>query len=214
MVFENISFDKQLQLKKLNYSVSNKCITSPFRIVYAGDINYERHIEKLLKAFVNLEKDYELHIVGEGLDFLRLKNYISSLDSQKARRILIYGRVPRSQLIDIYAICHVGFVGYPNVGLNNINCASNKIYEYLEGGLIVLASDNPPLERVVSKLSVGLIVKEMETDSISTQIEFIKENYNEFIENVRITDFTEVVRQIDLEYSLNLKYFNITDGRT
>jgi glycosyltransferase involved in cell wall biosynthesis len=45
---------------------------------------------------------------------------------------------------------------YPFVGLNNINCAPNKVFEYAHAGLPIVATSQPPLETLLTRYNVGL----------------------------------------------------------
>ena len=61
-------------------------------------------------------------------------------------------------LPEIMQACDVGIVCYSSNGLNNVYCASNKIFEYAQAGLPVVSTCQPPLRSLVERYGTGVLV--------------------------------------------------------
>jgi glycosyltransferase involved in cell wall biosynthesis len=123
--------------------------------IYQGDVSLERGLGVLIDAFDFLPKDYRLLIVGGGsdVDIVRTK----AQQAAARERINVLGRVPRDDLFDILRMCDVGVVTYSFVGFNNMYCAPNKVFEYAQGGIPVVATGQPPLKELVGESGIGCI---------------------------------------------------------
>ena len=73
----------------------------------------------------------------------------------------------------ILSRCDIGFVHYPVDILNNIYCASNKIYEYASVGLPILANENPTVKEILDGAHIGLATKDF-TEGLRQLIDAFK----------------------------------------
>ncbi len=91
--------------------------------------------------------------MGDGPDLLHLQDLAAEVTRQG--RFAVLGRVPNHLLPAITAQADVGIVTYPYEGLNNIYCSPNKIFEYAQAGLPVVATEQPPLKEMVESYGIG-----------------------------------------------------------
>ncbi len=157
-------------------------------VIYQGDVSLSRGIGRFVKAFSYLGPEYRIVIVGGGQDLGRIKELGQSLESEG--RLVTLGRVEHKTLPAITAIADVGIVTYPFQGLNNIYCASNKIFEYAQAGLPLVATDQLPLRRLVEKYGIGKLIGEHDgAEKVANAIREVAENKNEYVKNlVRLLD--------------------------
>jgi len=125
-------------------------------LVYQGDINLERGIKPFMMAMQHTDRRFKLLFIGGGPDLNYIKRFV--IDKQLNEKILILGKIPRDHLHLILTSCDIGIVTYPFQGLNNIYCASNKIFEYAQAGLSVLATCQPPLRSIIEKYKLGILL--------------------------------------------------------
>jgi len=152
-------------------------------VIYQGDVSLSRGIGRFVKAFSYLGPEYRIVIVGGGQDLERIKELGQSLESEG--RLVTLGRVEHKALPAITAIADVGIVTYPFQGLNNIYCASNKIFEYAQAGLPVVATDQPPLRRLVENYGIGKLIGEHDgAEKVANAIREVAENKNEYVKNL------------------------------
>jgi glycosyltransferase involved in cell wall biosynthesis len=122
--------------------------------VYQGAISMKRGLGRLLEAMPFLPHTIRMVIVGGGPDALAVAQEVARLGIEE--RVTVLGAVPRDRLHSILCACDVGLMCYPFVGLNNINCAPNKVFEYAHAGLPIVATSQPPLETLLTRYNVGL----------------------------------------------------------
>jgi glycosyltransferase involved in cell wall biosynthesis len=140
----------RLRYPALQRRAPNECLC-----VYQGDVDLDRGLDALLKAAPLLPEDYRIVIVGGGPDVERIRS--ESQQSAGGARIDLLGKVPRQDLFDILRLCDIGVVTYSFNGLNNIYCAPNKVFEYAQAGLPIVATGQPPLEDLVADSGIGRI---------------------------------------------------------
>jgi len=126
------------------------------RLLYQGDLNLRRGIGRFIQALQHLPARYALVLAGDGPDAGRIGKLIADLGLENRVRCL--GRVANEHLHLLTRQCHIGIVTYPYSGLNNIHCASNKVFEYTQCGLPVLSTDQPPLRAMVDTYGIGELV--------------------------------------------------------
>ena len=114
-----------------------------FTIVYEGAITFNRHLKKLVDAIEFLPEDFMVTFIGDGPDFDHLKAIVA--EHPHKNRINCLGRVKNTEILPLLSKCHLGFVGYPMEGLNNIYCSPNKIYEYPAAGLPFISTNQSPI---------------------------------------------------------------------
>ena len=122
-------------------------------IVYAGVVNRSRKIDELVDAVGANADTCKLLIVGGG-DFLEGLKLHASKYPNLTRRFT--GKVPYKALGAILSKCDAGFIYYPCNSLNNIYCASNKIYEYASVCLPIISNENPTIKGELEKYKIGV----------------------------------------------------------
>jgi glycosyltransferase involved in cell wall biosynthesis len=126
------------------------------RILYQGALIARRGLGHLIEAVALLPQDCELVVIGSGPDREMLQQ--AARDSEAADRILFLDSVPWDKLHGVMALADIGIVMYPSRGMNNLYCASNKIFEYAQAGLAIVATDQPPLRAAVKQYGIGVTV--------------------------------------------------------
>jgi len=138
-------------------------------VVYQGDMNiHSRCLDNLLRAFVGLQDKCILIMAGDGPDLDHLQKLSDVLELQGY--VFFTGKLPKGHLMTIMRAASVGVVIYSNKETNNLLCTPNKIHEYVQAGLAVVASNQPPLVQMLGVCSIGEIFVPEESDSIRRAI--------------------------------------------
>ena len=122
-------------------------------LLYQGDVSLARGLGRFVEVLDRLPENYRITIVGDGPDLERLKTMAAR--HTKTGRFAALGRVANDTLPAITVHGDIGIVTYPHEGLNNIYCAPNKVFEYAQAGLAIIASDQPPLRKLFRKSNVN-----------------------------------------------------------
>jgi glycosyltransferase involved in cell wall biosynthesis len=122
-------------------------------IIYQGaGINIDRGAEELVEAmqYVN---NAQLLIIGSGDVFPKLKQMITELKLQE--KILIINKLPKSELLNYTYNSDLGISIDKDSNLNYHFSLPNKIFDYIQAGVPILASRLPEIESIIKKYGIG-----------------------------------------------------------
>ena len=164
------------------------------RIVYAGYLVGDRKIIEFIDALKGnpYRKRIKFHIYGYG----PLAKEIESLSSQHEYNFVEYcGSYNNSELGMLLVDYHIGYVSYPNNNFNNIFCCPNKIYDYANNGLAIIASYNEGLLSIVNKNEIGCC-----NENLSVAISDVIGKYEEYTSKLEtfLSNNTWVKEEIEL----------------
>jgi len=189
LVIRNIPLKPEQSFEKIinKYQHLKRKKLEEIWIAYQGDMNYERGIKKFLTAMQHVDQRFRLILIGGGPDIHLIKTYV--IENQLHNKVEILGKIPRDHLHSVLSTCDIGIVTYPFNDLNNIYCASNKIFEYAQAGLSVLATCQPPLRSIIEKYKFGVLLgcnkeKKISIQSILDALQKLS-NKNNFEKNIQ-----------------------------
>ena len=137
-------------------------------ILYQGNVSLSRGLERFVEALEFLPACYRIIVAGSGPDLDKLCTMAERFI--KEARFDALGKIENQMLPAITPLADVGIVCYPFQGLNNIHCAPNKLFEYAQAGLPVVATNQPPLMKALETFKIGELVCEKNSPE---QIAFI-----------------------------------------
>jgi glycosyltransferase involved in cell wall biosynthesis len=143
------------------------------RAVYFGAVMPARGLEELIAAF---ERDpaASLDIRGPGPDDY-VRHLSATVPAEARARIRVLPPVGDEQLYETLRGYNTGVAFYPlSGGLNNVFCAPNKVYQYLQAGLALITTPNPGLQRLIDEHQVGACVRDLSTNEIATAIQRVR----------------------------------------
>ncbi|HCY00886.1 MAG TPA: glycosyl transferase group 1 [Bacteroidales bacterium] len=124
-------------------------------IIYQGALNIGRGLKKLIDAMVLLP-NYKLIIVGSGPIHKELKQKTETL--KITERVILYGKVEHEHLHRITCIAQLGVSIEEDMGLNYRYALPNKIFDYIQAGIPVLASNLPEMAKIVNTYEIGTTI--------------------------------------------------------
>jgi len=141
-------------------------------ILYQGAINIGRGLEEIIRAMCHLP-DMRLIIAGDG--DIRKDLEILVLRLGVGDRVYLTGRIPFENLAWYTRQATIGISIEQDIGLNYKYALPNKLFDYMQAGLPVLASDLPEIRRVVEDAQFGIIIGRFDpvylADTIRTMIQ-------------------------------------------
>ena len=129
-------------------------------IIFVGSLsrfNSSRGLPDFIKTYSKekLYEDYSLEIVGGGLEEIKeLENLVNNLEIKNY--VTFHGYLQRKSAIDVISECSIGLLINSSENQHSIRFTSPlKYFEYLYGGLNVIASDYPshrtlPFNKMIS----------------------------------------------------------------
>ncbi len=125
-------------------------------LLFQGGYSRNRNLENLIEAFCFvLTDDVDLVMLGFGDLEDELKR-LAEARGLLGRRVFFLPAVPQSELLQHSASADMGIIPYPHVDLNSFYCTPNKLFEFIQAELPILANDSPELNRFVSANGFGL----------------------------------------------------------
>ncbi len=164
-------------------------------VLYQGIVTRDRPLEKIAQA-LNLinSKNYIFVVMGKASDSIQ-KELVSLYENT-----LFMGYVPSPQHLCVTQFASVGIANYDYSCLNNLFCAPNKIYEYAEFGIPMLASLNIGLTETVGECGAAECVDFSSVEDIAIGLKKLLNNTDEYSKNARAfyekTNNKEVVAKI------------------
>jgi glycosyltransferase involved in cell wall biosynthesis len=123
-------------------------------ILYQGGLSFLRNLENLALSMKYIKNpDAVLIFMGDGparevLGKIVEKNHLS-------KRVFFKNAVPQAELLSWTISADIGVIPYPPVDLNSYLCTPNKLFEYMQAGLPMVANDLPELRRFVKETGFG-----------------------------------------------------------
>ena len=169
-------------------------------VVYAGVVMGSRRIDELATVVAKHPDKYKLLIVGKGDALEKVKQIAASVPSLTSA---FTGAVPYRSLGAILSKCDAGFIYYPVDTLNNIYCASNKLYEYASVSLPILANENPTIKNELERGHMGVASNNLESglEQLSANIEMYKQACKVFTEHNMWEEESKLLEKTIIEFS-------------
>jgi len=166
-----------------------------FTLLYVGGISYHRGLQYVIDGISLLvnEIPVRLWIAGDGKFAASLKDRVKKLGLEN--HVKFYGLVAQSDVKDLMRKADYGLIPHVRSEQSD-NSSPNKLFEYMETGLPVLASDCISVKRLLGETNAGTtyihdspsdfanVVRQLCTDKKNSVIfsangrRAIKERYN------------------------------------
>jgi glycosyltransferase involved in cell wall biosynthesis len=125
-------------------------------VLYQGWMWEGRGLENLVRSARYLAGDAALAFVGYGEYRAQLERLA---EQEPAGRIYFLPAVPQHELLAYCAAADVGVIPYQAVDLNNYYTSPNKLFDFIQTALPIVASDLPYLRKVIVEDNLGVVAK-------------------------------------------------------
>lgn len=147
-------------------------------ILYQGALNIGRGIELTIEAMKYIENTVFL-IVGDGDIALELKKLVENENLNKKVRFI--GKIPFQDLAAYTQIADIGIILLDSsLSLNYHFALPNRIFDYIQAELPIIASDLPEISKIVSKDDVGILVSNMVPENLAKEINDLLKNQERY----------------------------------
>ncbi|MDD3106286.1 MAG: hypothetical protein PHP65_00575 [Bacilli bacterium] len=157
-------------------------------IVYAGFISKSRKLIELIDIISKHSDKFSLHIYGYGDYYDEVVKY---LHMGAIKNVIIHGGYSQENLNNILSSYDVGYIYYPNTGLNNIFCEPHKIYDYAMNFLPMISFYNENLNSRFDKYQIGI-----SNDELGKHLDDMYVNYKKYVNN--ICDFLTEIEKLSV----------------
>ena len=169
------------------------CKKNTVKVVSTDGLMKNRCLEKFLLSKKQLNKNIEFYLVGKYAQD-EYQYTMKLIEENSLDNVYVFDKMPREQLGNFLAECDIGVVKYSYDDLNNLFCASGKVYEFLMSGLPVVTTEHFDLIELCSQYGVGVA-----DNCFSDGIKKIIQNYEFYSENVKKIQSTLMSRDYHRE---------------
>jgi glycosyltransferase involved in cell wall biosynthesis len=161
-----------------NHNKSQKHSGNQLRIVYVGFLTELRGLDILIKSVAqflsrgNFPESIKVDIVGKGSFKEELVKLINTLGVSQS--ITMHGWLSQPEVNSLMEKANVGALTYRVCGHWN-HTIPNKIFDYMLGGLPVLATNVIPIQRIIQETGCGIICKDQDPQDIADKLELLRD---------------------------------------
>lgn len=181
-VMRNLPFSGKFTLnsdtkskKDLGIPLNKKII-----LLQGAGINMDRGAEEMLEAMQWIDAVFLIIGSGDVVKSLKDRSEFLGLNS----KIIFTGRVPFEELISYTKIADIGVTLDKDTNLNYKYSLPNKLFDYFQADLPVIASDLIEVRRIIDQFNVGLILSSYDPKKMALEI-------NNFLNNNSLFRLTQ-----------------------
>ena len=136
-------------------------------ILQGSGINIQRGAEELVQAMSLLDNCF-LMIIGGGDVLPILKQMVEEL--KIADRVRFFPRMPYAQMMSYTQLAELGFCLDKDTNLNYRFSLPNKLFDFIQAGVPIVASHLTEIEKIIRKYDLGLFIENHEPETIAATI--------------------------------------------
>jgi glycosyltransferase involved in cell wall biosynthesis len=155
--------------------IDSKQADGVLRIAYLGLIERHRGVHELIRAVAECRGRnlaVQLVVVGDGVGLTEIQALATEL-GVLGRGVELLGRLENRRALDVVSKADVGAIPHVPCAAWNTTIP-NKLFDYMSLGLPVLASDVPPVQRIVTQEGCGLCYKSGDIMDLVSKIEGLR----------------------------------------
>ncbi len=139
-------------------------------ILQGSGINIERGAEEAIEAMLYVE-NVILLIIGEGDVMDQLKKSVDQMDL--SGKILFINKMPYAKLLEYTSLGDVGLTLDKDTNLNYRYSLPNKLFDYIQARVPVLASKLVEVEKIIRDYNIGELIDSHEPKHIAEKLNFM-----------------------------------------
>ena len=136
-------------------------------ILQGSGINIQRGAEELVQAMSLLDNCF-LMIIGGGDVLPILKQMVEELKIND--RVRFFPRMPYAQMMSYTQLAELGFCLDKDTNLNYRFSLPNKLFDFIQAGVPIVASHLTEIEKIIRKYDLGLFIENHEPKTIAATI--------------------------------------------
>lgn len=144
-------------------------------ILYQGALNKGRGLEWVINAMPLIDNAV-LYIIGDGDLKKQLEAQVKQLNISE--KVIFHGKVAASELHRFTPSAHLGLCLLDRQGMSYYYALPNRIFDYIQAGVPVLATPFPEIRRIVETYHTGILTDDYTPEGLATTItSILKEGF-------------------------------------
>jgi glycosyltransferase involved in cell wall biosynthesis len=137
-------------------------------LLQGAGINVDRGAEELIDA-MEFVQNAVLYIIGSGDVWENLKQKVS-FNKNFQNKVVLINKLPKSELINYTFNADIGLSIDKNTNLNYLYSLPNKIFDYIQAEIPILASRLPEIENIVLHYKIGDFIENHDPKTIANKL--------------------------------------------
>jgi glycosyltransferase involved in cell wall biosynthesis len=179
-------------------------ISNHYSVIYTGGIQLGRGLQDVFRAIPKIREqipDFKFVVVGDGYASAALKKLMAELGVEE--HVYWLGWLPHADLPKYIKACRAGII--PHHTSDHVNTTiPNKIFDYMGCGLPVIASDAPPMKRIIEEEQCGKTFASGNASELANAVVGTRGHEDEFGANGKRSVLTKYNWSIDALRLVNL----------
>ncbi|MCH8556518.1 MAG: glycosyltransferase [Balneolia bacterium] len=148
-------------------------------LLYHGIIQHGRGLDLLFNTLSN-DSGVSAIICGDGPRMTHYKYLCEEMDLSS--QVLFTGYINSSEFLKLAKIADAGYCIIEPISQSYFYSLPNKLTEYIQAGLPVLASDLPEISRIVNEYKIGVTLspETFTAQNVSEKLSELRRNSNEY----------------------------------
>ncbi|PBQ32130.1 glycosyltransferase [Sphingobacteriaceae bacterium] len=180
----------------LNLPIDKKIL-----LLQGAGINVDRGAEELIDAMALVENALLL-IIGSGDVWKLLEEKIKT--KSLSGKVRLISKIPKTELMHYTYNSDLGLSIDKNTNLNYHYSLPNKIFDYINAGVPILASHLPEIENIVAFYGVGEFITDHQPKTIASAI-------TNLIASSRLTDYKNNTQKAKIELNWSTEKIKLLD---
>lgn len=133
------------------------------RMVHHGGALRNRKLEKMIEIIQKLDDSFslDLYLTADQKYIQELKNKASNCP-----RVRFCDPVGFHEIIPMLRNYHIGLYYSEPTSFNNLHCLPNKLFEFIQAGLMVAIGPSPDMAEIVHKYQCGIVADTFTVESM------------------------------------------------
>lgn len=170
-------------------------------LLQGAGINVDRGAEELIDAMPQVENAVLL-IIGGGDVWEILKEKIRT--KSLSDKVLLIQKIPKTKLMHYTFNATIGLSIDKNTNLNYYYSLPNKIFDYINAGIPILASRLPEIEKIITRYGIGDFIEDHTPASIAFKL-------NEMLSSPKLEQYRQNTMRAKNELRWDLEKLKLID---
>jgi len=151
----------------------------PIKVLFQGQVAWRRGMDELLRAWRNVDASLAvLYVRCPENDYsARLQNEYKDLIAKG--QVLFLDAVAENELVAAAKMADIGIIPYVGPNLNHLYCCPNKLSQYMQAGLAILANRLEFIAQIVERFQCGMLYDAHHPESLVKAVRYLADHRSE-----------------------------------